>query len=92
MQQALLRYYGHAIWCIDHVTKENPYMSQYYEIIGTHIGSFIKIDTCLTATQIHGVILLLLLIIIIIYFFNKLVKKLELSHHTPKWCFGGEEV
>jgi hypothetical protein len=23
MQQALLRYYGNAIWCIDHVTKEN---------------------------------------------------------------------
>jgi hypothetical protein len=31
MQQALLRYYGNAIWCIDHVTKENPYMSQYYK-------------------------------------------------------------
>jgi hypothetical protein len=23
MQQALLRYYGNATWCIDHVTKEN---------------------------------------------------------------------
>jgi hypothetical protein len=23
MQQALSRYYGNAIWCIDHVTKEN---------------------------------------------------------------------
>jgi hypothetical protein len=23
MQQALLRYYRNAIWCIDHVTKEN---------------------------------------------------------------------
>jgi hypothetical protein len=23
MQQAMLRYYGNAIWCIDHVTKEN---------------------------------------------------------------------
>jgi hypothetical protein len=23
IQQALLRYYGNAIWCIDHVTKEN---------------------------------------------------------------------
>jgi hypothetical protein len=22
-QQELLRYYGNAIWCIDHVTKEN---------------------------------------------------------------------
>jgi hypothetical protein len=23
MQQALARYHGNAIWCIDHVTKEN---------------------------------------------------------------------
>jgi hypothetical protein len=23
MQQALSRYYGNAIWCTDHVTKEN---------------------------------------------------------------------
>jgi hypothetical protein len=23
-QQELLRYYGNAIWCIDHATKENP--------------------------------------------------------------------
>jgi hypothetical protein len=30
MQQALLRYYGNAIWCVDHVTKEKPNMSQYY--------------------------------------------------------------
>jgi hypothetical protein len=32
MQQALLRYYGNAVWCIDHVTKENPYMSHYLRI------------------------------------------------------------
>jgi hypothetical protein len=29
-QQELLRYHGNAIWCIDHVTKEKPNMSQYY--------------------------------------------------------------
>jgi hypothetical protein len=33
MQQALSRYYGNAIWCIDHVTKENLICHSMYEKI-----------------------------------------------------------
>jgi hypothetical protein len=40
-QQALLRFYGNAIGCIGHATKETPNMSQYEH------DSFKRLATCL---------------------------------------------
>jgi hypothetical protein len=45
IQQALLRYYGNAIWCIDHVTKVNLICHNIY-IYYTYMCVYVCVCVC----------------------------------------------
>jgi hypothetical protein len=85
-QQELSRYYGNAIWCIGHATKENPichniYIYIYiYIYIHTYIHTYIFFATIYSHESQCNVHITIIIAYVLIFEFEPKVLKTDLAY------------